>query len=64
MSQSDPSAITCSAGCKRDMPDEQAASQAGWEILPITGRWRCGQCGRELAAIRGRTDGRSGGSLE
>jgi hypothetical protein len=42
--------IYCSAGCKRTVTDEEAATVAGWEQLSITMRWRCGACGRELAA--------------
>jgi len=51
MSQSDPDPITCAAGCKRTAADETAATAAGWEHLPISRRWRCPQCWRELQAI-------------
>jgi hypothetical protein len=43
--------ITCAAGCKRYVADEAAASAAGWENLPISTRWRCVACTRELAAV-------------
>ncbi len=43
--------IGCAAGCKRSVPDETAASHAGWENLPISTRWRCPDCTRELAAV-------------
>lgn len=51
MSQADPDPISCAAGCKRIVADEQAAEKAGWELLPITGRWRCPVCWRELQAV-------------
>lgn len=43
--------IYCAAACKRNVPDEKAASDAGWSFLPIMQRWRCPDCGRELAAV-------------
>lgn len=43
--------ISCAAGCKRSMPDEKTATNAGWESLPISARWRCPDCMRELAAF-------------
>jgi hypothetical protein len=46
--------ITCSAGCKREQRDADAATAAGWDVLPITGRWRCPACTRELLAINAR----------
>ena len=48
--------IVCSAGCKRIVQDKgnvlKAASDAGWECLQITGRWRCPTCTNELLAAR------------
>lgn len=43
--------ITCSAGCKRAVPDIDTASAAGWENLPISNRWRCSDCTRELREV-------------
>lgn len=40
--------IACMAGCKREMPNMDAALQAAWGRLPITGWWRCSACTREL----------------
>lgn len=51
MSQQDTQAIVCSDGCKRNVPDEKGASNAGWEFLPIARRWRCVTCWRELRAV-------------
>jgi hypothetical protein len=48
-----PQSIGCSAACKREVTDMDAALAAGWECLPITGRWRCPDCTRELVAVRG-----------
>lgn len=45
-------AIVCSAGCKRHMPDQDAASAAGWECLAISTRWRCPDCTHELVLAR------------
>lgn len=42
--------IACAAGCKRTVADADAALQAGWELLPITGRYRCAVCWRDLNA--------------
>ena len=39
------------AGCKRTASNEKDAVWLGWECLPITGRWRCPQCRRELEAV-------------
>jgi len=50
MSQQDEPNVTCSAGCKREVLLSQVG-HAGWENLPITGRWRCPQCWRELQAV-------------
>ena len=46
--------ISCSAGCKRTIPDIDKALAAGWENLPISRRWRCPQCYRELKTINER----------
>jgi len=46
--------IVCSSGCKRALPDIDAASAAGWECLPITGRWRCPECRIELWRVNER----------
>ena len=40
--------IICSAGCKRQARDDDAALALGWEVLPISTRWRCLDCMREL----------------
>jgi hypothetical protein len=40
--------IVCSAGCKRQARDDDAALALGWEVLPISTRWRCLDCTREL----------------
>jgi hypothetical protein len=45
-----PPKVSCSAGCKREVLLSEA-ERTGWENLPITGRWRCPQCWRELQAI-------------
>lgn len=44
-------ALTCSAGCKREAADEKAASNLGWELLPISQRWRCPECTHALQAV-------------
>ncbi len=49
--------VTCGGGCKSffeaDDPNKlvKMAEEAGWSSLEITGRYRCGACGRELARI-------------
>lgn len=46
--------VACSAGCKRTAAlPEDGTSPPGWEQLPISGRWRCPHCYRELIAARG-----------
>lgn len=54
MSTPTPIEVPCSAGCKRVavLPDD-GSPPSGWECLPITGRWRCAQCWRELTAASG-----------
>lgn len=43
--------IVCSAGCKRSgVLAADGTPPAGWEQLPITGRWCCSQCWRDLTA--------------
>lgn len=39
---------SCLGGCgkKSENPEHQ-----GWELLPITGRYRCGACSRELEVV-------------
>ena len=44
--------IPCSAGCKRQVADEDAATAASWDYLSITARWRCPTCWRELRAAQ------------
>jgi hypothetical protein len=40
--------IGCAGGCGKTVhPDDVAAS--GWTLLQITGRYRCGECDRNLA---------------
>jgi hypothetical protein len=50
MSQGKPEPLPCAAGCKRTVEDEAAASAAGWSFLPVTARYRCPHCERELKA--------------
>lgn len=45
--------ITCCGGCKKSLENEQAALHAGWSMLSITSRWRCGVCERELRNVQG-----------
>lgn len=43
------SEFKCAGGCGRVILDpETNPSEPGWGYLPISGRWRCGQCTREL----------------
>jgi hypothetical protein len=45
-----PDPVSCAAGCKRTAQDPE---KAGWSCLQITsGRWRCGDCERELWQAR------------
>lgn len=42
----------CAGGCGRVIIDPATnPSEPGWSYLPITGRWRCGQCERELREV-------------
>jgi hypothetical protein len=41
-------AIVCRDGCKRSLPDMDAATQAGWHYLSLQSKWRCPDCAREL----------------
>lgn len=53
MKPGEPGEVSCSAGCKRvGQMGEGGAPPPGWEQLPITGRWRCPHCYRELEAAR------------
>lgn len=46
--------VSCVGGCKQffesENPDalQKMAEAAGWGLLPITNRYRCGACEREL----------------
>lgn len=40
--------IACIGGCGRVVAPEAIAT-AGWTLLPITGRFRCAECGLVLA---------------
>ena len=46
-----PDPIYCSAGCKRFVMSEKEAEEKFWDFLPISRRYRCPQCRRELEAI-------------
>jgi hypothetical protein len=51
--------IGCRDQCGRKQPHEDAAMQAGWSYLHITGGWRCGACDSTLrgaARIVGRQE--------
>jgi len=37
--------VACYGGCSRRSENPE---QEGWELLPITGKYRCGQCSRDL----------------
>lgn len=39
--------VSCAGGCGAKTTEPEAL---GWELLPITGRWRCGACTGELRA--------------
>lgn len=43
-----PDLISCSAGCKRAVEEPE---KVGWEFLPISRRWRCPDCTRELDQV-------------
>ena len=43
--------IGCSSGCGRRVEDLDEGLQKGWEFLPITQRYRCPQCYRDLKAV-------------
>ena len=47
--------LRCTDQCGRSVQDEEAALQAGWSRLQITGRWRCGPCAAGLIAARNMT---------
>lgn len=45
--------VVCSAGCKRStVLTPEGTAPAGWEQLPLSGRFRCMQCFRELDAAQ------------
>ncbi len=51
--------ISCQDRCGASVADEMAAQQAAWTYLSITGRYRCTDCRRALAAaatMRGTDD--------
>jgi hypothetical protein len=45
--------LSCAAGCGREVADFDAASSAGWSLLPIQNRWRCCDCTMELIKASG-----------
>jgi hypothetical protein len=47
----DDAVLHCAAGCQRTVADQAEALAQGWENLPITNRWRCPHCWRELQAV-------------
>lgn len=54
--------IACAAGCKRTVADEDEATAKAWEFLPITKRYRCPACRRELYQVNGRVESDFGDS--
>lgn len=46
MTTGDP--IGCAGGCGKKA-DPEDIERLGWSFLHITGRWRCGECERDLA---------------
>ena len=42
--------IVCLGGCSRAKSTAEAAELSGWEFLPVTLRYRCGECTRNLRA--------------
>lgn len=48
MLSADEPTITCYGGCGLQVVDPE---QRGWELLPITGKYRCAACSRALAAV-------------
>lgn len=49
--------IGCSAGCRRMARDIDHAASLGWDCLPITNRWRCPDCTRELRQVNAQAGG-------
>lgn len=47
-----PATISCAGGCKREWPAAHIA-KSGWDLLPISGRYRCIQCWKELQQVNG-----------
>jgi predicted SprT family Zn-dependent metalloprotease len=37
--------VSCAGGCGQKVEEP---SKVGWDLLPITGRYRCGSCTRAL----------------
>lgn len=40
--------IGCAGGCGKKV-EARTVDTSGWSFLEITGRWRCGECERNLA---------------
>lgn len=47
MTQVPPMLVTCRDGCGRAVPHTEL-EHSGWSLLPISLRWRCPACTREL----------------
>lgn len=45
--------LNCTDACGQSADDEEAATQAGWSYLSITGRWRCPECTASLRLAAG-----------
>lgn len=45
--------IRCAGQCGAGVEDIDAAQRAGWSLLHISMRWRCGACERALRAASG-----------
>lgn len=44
--------IGCAGGCGKKTAAE-TVEKSGWSCLEITGRYRCGECGRDLVRAAG-----------
>lgn len=42
--------IRCTGACGREVAAKDM-ERSGWSYLQITGKWRCGPCGRELMQV-------------
>ena len=42
--------VICVGGCARSKRNEESAEMSGWELLPVSRRYRCGECTRDLRA--------------